>query len=297
MLFQIGILTRKPSSCCLNHHTDLDPQTKLLLDYKNHFDRLGMEPHVYQVSATAFRGLLSDGKDQTILVTGESGAGKTETVKIVMGHLAAIPQTRPNHASDKPVNDGMPIEIVSRVCASSPVFEAFGNAKTIRNDNSSRFGKFTQLQFELEWTDGQSLPVPSDELLRQVPVTQLVGSHCTTYLLEKTRVVSHAPGERTYHIFYQLLHAPKEFKEQLWPFFSTCETTNFNYLADSGLITGHNDADQWLETVEALKLFQFQGDSLLELMRALCIVLQLGNLVFEDHDGKGELELANSARA
>jgi myosin heavy subunit len=219
---------------------------------------LGLEPHVYEISTSAYRGLVCDKQDQTILVTGETGAGKTETVKILMSHLATIPK---NSAMD----------IVNRVCQSSPVFEAFGNAKTLRNDNSSRFGKFTQMQFRVEDANAD-----------------MVGSFCTTYLLEKTRVVSHAPGERTYHIFYQLMSASPEFKSQLWPFFAITEVKDFAYLCHSGDMHPHLHADteQWAETKEALSLFQFTGEKLHELMRALGIVLQLGNLVFNDvNDG------------
>jgi myosin heavy subunit len=271
--------------------TDLDKPTKDFLDFKNYYNRLGIEPHVYEVSSSAYRGLAFEQTDQTILVTGESGAGKTETVKILMAHLATIPQTRPQQ--DGTMDDAhsdVPMEIVSRVVSSSPVFEAFGNAKTLRNDNSSRFGKFTQLQFEME--DRSTVQQKG----RSVPYTDLVGSHCTTYLLEKTRVVSHSPGERTYHIFYQLLAAPKEFKQELWLSFADCEADDFSYLADSGetSISGHSDATLWTETEEALQLFQFQGDSLKVLMRALVIVLQLGNLVFDDHDAKSEYEEHNT---
>jgi myosin heavy subunit len=266
--------------------TDLDKAAKDLLDYKHHYDRLGIEPHVYEVSSSAYRGLALEQTDQTILVTGESGAGKTETVKILMAHLATIPQTRPQQdgSLEEDSHSNVPMEIVSRVVSSSPVFEAFGNAKTLRNDNSSRFGKFTQLQFEMEDRS------KAQQAGRSVPHTDLVGSHCTTYLLEKTRVVSHSPGERTYHIFYQLLAAPQEFKEELWPSFADCEAKDFVYLAQSGEISGHSDAALWTATQESLKLFQFQGDSLKVLMRALVIVLQLGNLVFDDHDAKSEYE-------
>ena len=214
-----------------------------------------------------------DGQDQTILVTGESGAGKTETVKIVMNHLAIVQQTRPEGV---PATHQAAGEIVSRVCKSSPVFEAFGNAKTKRNDNSSRFGKFIQLQFEVE----PSIIARQGE--RSVPYTDLVGSNCVTYLLEKNRVVSHAQGERTYHVFYQLLAAPSEFKQELWPSFADRTSEDFFYAAGEKT-SNSEDSELWNETKEALKIFQFEGESLLILMRALCIVLQLGNLVF-NHD-------------
>jgi myosin heavy subunit len=245
-----------------------------LKEKQNIYDRLGFDPHVYEVSALAYRGLALSGQDQTILVTGESGAGKTETVKIVMDHLATVQLTRPGGVEDE---HNASKDVVDRVINSSPVFEAFGNAKTVRNDNSSRFGKFIQLQFRVE-------PIAVAQLGgREVPYTDLVGCKVSTYLLEKNRVVFHADGERTFHIFYQLLAAPVEFKEQIWPFFAECGVNDFKYTMD----LEHNnreDGKQWLETKEALERFRFRNDSLLVLMQALCIVLQLGNLTFVEDE-------------
>ena len=128
------------------------------------------------MSAASYRGLAgAAGADQSILVSGESGAGKTETVKILMAHLASIGGVK---AAESPT--------IRKVVECNPLLESFGNAKTVRNDNSSRFGKFTQLQFDL---DGG--------------LTRLVGSRCETYLLEKSRVVGQSPGERNYHVFLQ----------------------------------------------------------------------------------------------
>jgi myosin heavy subunit len=222
-------------------------------------------------------------------VTGESGAGKTETVKIVMMHLATVQQSRPGGEA---VGHSTAQDIVSRVCKSSPLFEAFGNAKTSRNDNSSRFGKFTQLQYELEPTEVARLGG------RKVPYTDLVGSTCITYLLEKSRVVFHAQGERTYHIFYQLLAAPREFKEELWSWFGDCTLTDFAYLAQSGNLShmahSSDDGELWHETRDALDTFHFTGDSLCVLMRALAIVLQLGNLIFEKERSLSDFEEHNT---
>jgi myosin V len=130
-------------------------------------------PHVYATSAAAYRGLKDYNRNQSILVSGESGAGKTETVKILMGHIAHI-SGRHN------------LTIIDKVLKANPLLESFGNAKTSRNDNSSRFGKFTRLQFDKYAT--------------------LAGSRCVTYLLEKSRViVQQNREERNYHIFHQVL--------------------------------------------------------------------------------------------
>ncbi|KAF1784075.1 Leucine-rich repeat domain, L domain-like [Phytophthora cactorum] len=134
--------------------------------------RDSLPPHVYSTSTAAYNHMKTNEMNQSILVSGESGAGKTETTKIVMNHLASVAGGR----KDK---------TIAKVIDVNPLLESFGNAKTTRNDNSSRFGKFTQLQF-----DGRG---------------KLIGAKCETYLLEKSRVVSIAEGERNYHIFYQLL--------------------------------------------------------------------------------------------
>lgn len=253
--------------------------------FESMYERLGMDPHVYEVSCLAYRGLASDRQNQTILVSGESGAGKTETVKIVISHLATLQQSRPRHmcGSDTFHENGSADMTVRRVLESSPVFEAFGNAKTLRNDNSSRFGKFTQLQFRVE---------QAEEAARQgrsIPLCQLAGSFCVTYLLEKSRVVSHSMGERNYHIFYQLMAAPDEYKKQLWEPLQHMTGESFRYLGATEIdsIDGVPDEKQWPRTLEALKVFELEGDSLHTLMRALCVVLQLGNLTFDRDPGAG----------
>merc|ERR1719162_2304642 len=106
-----------------------------------------VEPHVYEISALSYKGLAFKGEDQSILVSGESGAGKTETVKIAMNHMATV--QRGPVAPQADGDDAFEDPVVTRVLLSNPLLESFGNAKTTRNDNSSRFGKYTQLQFDV----------------------------------------------------------------------------------------------------------------------------------------------------
>ena len=164
------------------------------------YDRLGFEPHIYEVSALAYRGMFLHHQNQTILVSGESGAGKTETVKIVLEHLATLESSallvmaKDSHESILQTND-----LVQKIVTSSPIFEAFGNAHTMRNHNSSRFGKMTRLHFA-SLDNG---------------MWGLCGSTCQTYLLETNRVVSQADEERNFHVFYQLLAASSDVKEAI----------------------------------------------------------------------------------
>jgi len=150
-----------------------------------------LEPHPFAVADKSYRQMMSEGRrSQAILISGESGAGKTETTKIVMSYLTTL-GAMGSHDEKK---EGE-LSVMERVLQTNPVLEAFGNARTLRNDNSSRFGKFIELGFNR--------------------AGQLMGAKVETYLLEKVRVTFHATGERNYHMFYQLLRgANQEQKEK-----------------------------------------------------------------------------------
>jgi myosin-5 len=251
--------------------------------------RANLDPHVYEVSSLAYKGLALDSHHQSILVSGESGAGKTETVKIVMSHLASVQNNDPSSSTTTTTsgqsgqnNDNI---VVRRVLDSNPLLEAFGNAKTIRNDNSSRFGKYIQLQFDVE--DATTAAFSGKSL----PSCVLVGSTCETYLLEKSRVVGHEESERTYHIFYQLLAAPDSMKTGIWKGLLGKNNASFKYVGETDTVKIENktDGEKWKSTVDALELVGIQGDLFKDLMRAICITMQLGNLTFkvdpENDDG------------
>nr|WVH45740.1 MyoA [Craspedostauros australis] len=287
--------------------------------------RNGLVPHVYEASALAYQGLAARGDDQSILVSGESGAGKTETVKICMSHLASIQNLTPKQrqkqrvlnaavssassvassalsttgSASAPANS----EIVQRVLDSNPLLEAFGNAKTLRNDNSSRFGKYIQLQFDNPLSHQLHNASSIDDMAvaatgmssRQQVLAQstgtasrciLAGSKCEVYLLEKSRVISHAEGERTFHIFYQLLAAPEEYKATVWSGLEDTDNESFCYVGwtDTNTIEGRSDEDRFQLTLNSLALVGVIDDKLKALLRAICIVLQLGNLEFAPLD-------------
>lgn len=238
--------------------------------------REGMEPHVYECSSLSYKGLAFGHVDQSILVSGESGAGKTETVKIAMSHIASV-QQGPKVGAAGDTQDLDPV--VRRVVESNPLLEAFGNASTRRNDNSSRFGKYLQLQFD---TSKRTNMVD-----RTKSTCTLAGSKCDVYLLEKNRVCVHDEAERTYHVFYQLVAAPDSEKCKYWNGLKGTNNTSFKYIGhtDRTKIEGLSDADHYFKTVETLALVGVTGEKLVTLMRAICIVLQCGNLTFGPLNG------------
>lgn len=236
---------------------------KIVWDRADKDPRLGLPPHIYEVSSLCYKGLAYEKQNQSILVSGESGAGKTETVKICMNHIATV-QQNPDERTDKMS------PVVKRILDSNPLLEAFGNAKTRRNDNSSRFGKYIMLQFHHE--DGSSRPRAA-----------LAGSTCEVYLLEKSRVIHHDETERTYHIFYQLIRAPESDKAEIWKGLkgTTCESYTYVGTPPKVLIEGKEDAEHFKDTKAALELIGVTGDKYLTLFRAIAAVLQLGNLKFK----------------
>lgn len=237
-----------------------------------------LDPHVYEVSSLSYKGLAFGGEDQSILVSGESGAGKTETVKIAMNHMASVQE------GPKGSHGGGLDPVVQRVVDSNPLLEAFGNAKTRRNDNSSRFGKYLQLQFDTSQAALMAFGDKSESKCR------LAGSKCEVYLLEKNRVVGHDTEERTYHIFYQLLSAPDSEKAVFWDKLKGTNLDSFKYIGNTTTkkIEGKSDAEHFEQTCKTLGLINVTGDKLKSMMRAIAAVMQLGNLTFGDKGGDAD---------
>jgi myosin-5 len=189
-----------------------------------------------------------------------------------MNHIASV--QRGPASSDSGQSD-----VVQRVLDSNPLLEAFGNAKTRRNDNSSRFGKYTQLQFDM----GDA--AQREFRGRDKATCVLAGSKCDAYLLEKNRVTFHDPEERTYHIFYQII-ASKD-KAEYWDKLAGASNESFNFVGTSptDTIEGMKDADHFKNTVRVLQEIGIKDDSLQTLMQAIIIVLQLGNITFKAQAG------------
>ncbi|XP_038143563.1 unconventional myosin-Ib isoform X7 [Cyprinodon tularosa] len=208
-----------------------------------------LSPHIYALADEAYRSLRDQDKDQCILITGESGAGKTEASKLVMSYVAAV------CGKGQEVN-----KVKEQLLQSNPVLEAFGNAKTVRNDNSSRFGKYMDIEFDFK----------GDPL----------GGVISNYLLEKSRVVKQPRGERNFHIFYQLLSGASD--DMLKKLKLERDFSKYNYLSlDSATVSGLDDAANFRTVRNAMQIVGFMEDEMQSVLELVAAVLKLGNLDFK----------------
>lgn len=209
--------------------------------------RLGsLPPHIFAIGDSAFQALSNFNQDQCIVISGESGAGKTESMKLILRYLAAISKK--------------PSLIEQKIIEANPILEAFGNAKTTRNDNSSRFGKYIDIHFDRSGV--------------------IQGAKIDHYLLEKSRIVSLNNGERNYHIFYLLL-AGLTVAERTH--LELKDATAYHYLTAGKTVTcdGRNDRDEFLRLKEAMKVLSFSDKDIWEIFQLLAALLHLGNLKYK----------------
>ncbi|KAF2071722.1 hypothetical protein CYY_006967 [Polysphondylium violaceum] len=228
-----------------------------------------LPPHVYSIAENAYREMLNFQKNQSILVSGESGAGKTETTKFLLQYFAAMGEKGNGNtvlASESDIEESNNIE--TQVIKSTPILEAFGNSKTLRNDNSSRFGKFIEIHFDKQ-------------------KGTIVGAKLETYLLEKSRIVKPPANERSYHIFYQMLAGLDE--KVLEGLSVSSDPLEFNYLSQSGChtIDDVDDKDIFMKTEKALRVVGFTEDELLGVYKMLASILHLGNIEFGEGKEEG----------
>ncbi|XP_018338219.1 PREDICTED: unconventional myosin-Va isoform X1 [Trachymyrmex septentrionalis] len=202
-----------------------------------------LEPHIFAVAEEAYTKLERENHDQSIIVSGESGAGKTVSAKYTMRYFATVG------------GSATETQVEKKVLASSPIMEAIGNAKTTRNDNSSRFGKFIEIQFNKNY--------------------HITGASMRTYLLEKSRVVFQANEERNYHIFYQMCSAAKRL-----PQLYLSDQNQFHYLnqGNNPRIDGVDDLAYFNETISALTMLGFTSKQQDDMLRILAAILHLGNV-------------------
>ncbi|PAN28867.1 hypothetical protein PAHAL_5G183600 [Panicum hallii] len=207
-----------------------------------------LDPHVFAIADVSYRQMINEGKSNSILVSGESGAGKTETTKLLMRYLAFLGGR--SGTGERTVEQ--------QVLESNPVLEAFGNAKTVRNNNSSRFGKFVEIQFDKSG--------------------KISGAAIRTYLLERSRVCQINSPERNYHCFYFLCAAPSEDLKK----YKLGDPSSFHYLNQSACINvdGINDAEEYLATRNAMDTVGITEQEQEAIFRVVAAVLHLGNINF-----------------
>jgi myosin-1 len=214
-----------------------------------------MPPHVFAIAESAYYNMNAYKDDQCVIISGESGAGKTEAAKRIMQYIANV--SGGSNSSIQQTKD--------MVLATNPLLESFGNAKTLRNNNSSRFGKYLQLQF-----NAQGEPV---------------GADITNYLLEKTRVVSQIKDERNFHIFYQFTKgASSTYRTN----YGVQKPETYLYTSKSKCydVDGIDDIRDYAETLNAMKIIGLSQAEQDEIFRMLAAVLWTGNIQFvEDKDG------------
>ncbi|KAL5292703.1 MYO1H family protein [Megaselia abdita] len=215
-------------------------------------------PHVFAVSENAFRNLIEENRPQCVLISGESGSGKTEASKKVLQYIAA--------ASG---NQGNVVNVKDKLLQSNPVLEAFGNAKTNKNDNSSRFGKYMDVEFDFSG----------------VPI----GGNILNYLLEKSRVVHQSGGERNFHIFYQLLAGASD--DLLQELHLKRNLDSYYYLSDGekGVIPRIKDAENFKAVQNAMTVIDFSPEEQREVFNIIASVLHMGNIGFTEEEGKAKI--------
>ncbi|KAK4705503.1 myosin V, partial [Phenoliferia sp. Uapishka_3] len=220
-----------------------------------------LEPHLFAIAEEAYRCMVGTsgepGGNQTIIVSGESGAGKTVSAKYIMRYFATVDDpSRPGRR--KTTASGMS-ETEEQILATNPIMEAFGNAKTTRNDNSSRFGKYIEILFD----DTQTI----------------VGARIRTYLLERSRLVYQPETERNYHIFYQLLAGAPSSERKSLGLDSAAQFTYLNQGGTSSLsIPGVDDAEEFRGTQKALSVVGITIERQWQIFKLLAALLHLGNL-------------------
>eukprot|EP01111_Echinosteliopsis_oligospora_P014908 TRINITY_DN5735_c0_g1_i1.p1 TRINITY_DN5735_c0_g1~~TRINITY_DN5735_c0_g1_i1.p1 ORF type:complete len:806 (-),score=234.13 TRINITY_DN5735_c0_g1_i1:55-2472(-) len=230
----------------INPYKDLDVFSSRTIDKYKGKNAFELPPHVFSLAEETYKAILTEGKNQCIIISGESGAGKTEASKGIMQYLAAVSGT--GATVDK---------IKNIILESNPLLESFGNAKTLRNNNSSRFGKYIEIQF-----DHKGDPI---------------GGKISNYLLEKSRLISQTQGERNFHIFYQLFTASEKSSWKL----TTLD--KYNYLNKSGCTTadGINDSSEFSTTKHAMKTVGLTSEHQDQIFRILAGILHLGNVEFK----------------
>jgi myosin-1 len=243
-----------PVLLSVNPYKDLGICTENEVHQYSHSHRHENPPHIFQLAEDAYREMKANRENQCVIISGESGAGKTVAAKHVMQFIATV------SGQDERIQ-----YVKSVILDSNPLLEAFGNAKTLRNDNSSRFGKYFEIQFNAAGDP--------------------CGGNITNYLLEKSRVIQPGPGERNYHFFYQFLTGASQ---QQAEYFQLYSADNFYFLNQSGTyeVSTINDVQDYAEVIQSMSTIGFSEADQQNIHTIIAAVLHLGNVAFVE-GGKG----------
>ncbi|XP_018864037.1 myosin heavy chain, skeletal muscle, adult-like [Parus major] len=225
-------------------------------------------PHIFSISDNAYQSMLTDRENQSILITGESGAGKTVNTKRVIQYFATIAASgdkkKEEHASGK-----MQGTLEDQIISANPLLEAFGNAKTVRNDNSSRFGKFIRIHFGA--------------------TGKLASADIETYLLEKSRVTFQLKAERSYHIFYQIMSNKKP--ELIDMLLITTNPYDFHFVSQGEItVPSIDDQEELMATDSAIDILGFSADEKTAIYKLTGAVMHYGNLKFKQKQREEQAE-------
>ncbi|XP_061219987.1 myosin heavy chain, skeletal muscle, adult-like isoform X2 [Neopsephotus bourkii] len=224
-------------------------------------------PHIFSISDNAYQFMLTDRENQSILITGESGAGKTVNTKRVIQYFATIAASGEKKKEDQPGK--MQGTLEDQIISANPLLEAFGNAKTVRNDNSSRFGKFIRIHFGA--------------------TGKLASADIETYLLEKSRVTFQLKAERSYHIFYQITSNKKP--ELIDMLLITTNPYDFHYVSQGEVtVPSIDDQEELMATDSAIDILGFSADEKTAIYKLTGAVMHYGNLKFKQKQREEQAE-------
>ncbi|KAH9417105.1 Myosin-9 [Dermatophagoides pteronyssinus] len=255
----------------VNPYKKLPIYTDKIIEHYKGKKRHEVPPHIFAVTDGAYRSMLQDREDQSILCTGESGAGKTENTKKVIQYLAYVASSKPRSGSVS-LHSG---ELEQQLLQANPILEAFGNAKTVKNDNSSRFGKFIRINFDASGF--------------------IAGANIETYLLEKSRTIRQAVDERSFHIFYQLLNGtlPEQRQEFLLE-----DVKNYAFLTHGAVpVPGVDEAIEFKNTVQAMQIMGLNTEELSAIFRVVSAVMLFGNMKFKQERNSDQATLPDNTVA
>ncbi|XP_012868618.1 PREDICTED: myosin-2 isoform X1 [Dipodomys ordii] len=225
-------------------------------------------PHIFSISDNAYQFMLTDRENQSILITGESGAGKTVNTKRVIQYFATIAVTG-DKKKEEATSGKMQGTLEDQIISANPLLEAFGNAKTVRNDNSSRFGKFIRIHFG---TTGK-----------------LASADIETYLLEKSRVTFQLKAERSYHIFYQITSNKKP--ELIEMLLITTNPYDYPFVSQGEIsVASIDDQEELMATDSAIDILGFTNDEKVSIYKLTGAVMHYGNMKFKQKQREEQAE-------